>query len=80
VRGTPGPLPLTLKPGEIATTLLSWTPNPPDQPDGNCSAFPGDISVILPDDTNWFDIDVLAQNLPQVCDSRTVCGGAYQPS
>jgi eukaryotic-like serine/threonine-protein kinase len=79
VRDTPAPVALTLQPGGTATKLLRWSPNEPGEYVPSCSAFPGMISVILPDDTQSIDIDVEDQNLPQVCDNDTVYGGGYQP-
>ncbi len=79
VRDAPAPVALTLQPGGTATKLLRWSPNAPGVYVPSCSAFPGIISVILPDDTHSIDIDVENQNLPQVCDNNTVDGGGYQP-
>jgi hypothetical protein len=79
VRDMPAPFALTLQPGATATKLLRWSPNAPGVYVPSCSAFPGMISVILPDDTHSIDIDVEDQNLPQVCDNNTVDGGGYQP-
>lgn len=79
VPDVPRPTAVTLQPGGIALKLLRWAPNAPDQYVPTCSAPPGIISVILPDDTHSNQIDVVDLNLPQVCDDNTVYGGGCQP-